>query len=105
MVGTGVLMLLASWSGWWIYRRQRWMASVLPRPLLWALTVMTFSGWLAMLAGWYVTEIGRQPFIVFGLLRTAEVASNVAPPMMAFTLARYLVVSTPLILHYLGLGQ
>jgi cytochrome d ubiquinol oxidase subunit I len=102
MVGTGMLMLLASWSGWWIYRRQRWMASVLPRPLLWALTVMTFSGWLAMLAGWYVTEIGRQPFIVFGLLRTAEVASNVAPPMIAFTLALYIIVYIALIVSYVG---
>ena len=70
--------------------------------LLWALTVMTFSGWLAMLAGWYVTEIGRQPFIVFGLLRTAEVASNVAPPMIAFTLALYIIVYIALIVSYVG---
>ncbi|MFL6661556.1 MAG: cytochrome ubiquinol oxidase subunit I, partial [Rhizobacter sp.] len=68
MVGVGVLMLLASWSGWWMYRRRGWAASALPRPLLWVLTAMTFSGWVATLAGWYVTEIGRQPFIVYGLL-------------------------------------
>ena len=37
---------------------------------------MTFSGWIATVAGWYVTEIGRQPFIVYGLLRTADVASQ-----------------------------
>ena len=37
---------------------------------------MTFSGWVATVAGWYVTEIGRQPFIVYGLLRTADVASK-----------------------------
>jgi cytochrome d ubiquinol oxidase subunit I len=41
---------------------------------------MAFSGWVATLAGWYVTEIGRQPFIVHGLLRTAEVASAVPAP-------------------------
>src|SRR5205814_6450870 len=64
MVGTGVLMLATSWTGWWLYRRRRWQARALPRALLWALTAMTFSGWLATLAGWYVTEIGRQPFIV-----------------------------------------
>jgi cytochrome d ubiquinol oxidase subunit I len=47
-----------------------------PRWLLWQLRLagMTFSGWVATLAGWYVTEIGRQPFLVHGVLRTAEVA-------------------------------
>ncbi|TMH29566.1 MAG: cytochrome ubiquinol oxidase subunit I, partial [Betaproteobacteria bacterium] len=100
MVGTGVLMLLASWIGWWMYRRRGWVASALPRPLLWSLTAMTFSGWLAMLAGWYVTEIGRQPFIVYGLLRTADVASNVAPPMIALTLALYVIIYLTLIVAY-----
>ena len=102
MVGTGVLMLLASWIGWWMYRRRGWVASALPRPLLWSLTAMTFSGWLAMLAGWYVTEIGRQPFIVYGLLRTADVASNVAPPMIALTLALYVIIYLTLIVAYVG---
>jgi len=102
MVGIGVLMLLASWFGWWRYRRERWVASALPRPLLWVLTAMTFSGWLAMLAGWYVTEIGRQPFIVYGLLRTADVASNVAPPMIALTLTLYVLLYLVLITAYIG---
>ena len=35
---------------------------------------MTFSGWVATLAGWIVTEIGRQPWLVYGILRTADVA-------------------------------
>ena len=39
---------------------------------------MTFSGWVATLAGWYVTEIGRQPWLVYGVLRTADAASDVA---------------------------
>ena len=39
---------------------------------------MTFSGWVATVAGWYVTEIGRQPFIVYGLIRTADVVSTVS---------------------------
>ena len=37
---------------------------------------MTFSGWVATVCGWYVTEIGRQPFIVHGLIRTADVVST-----------------------------
>jgi cytochrome d ubiquinol oxidase subunit I len=60
MVGMGVLMLLRAWwrrgSGGAAPRRRRW--------LLWMLAGMTFSGWVATLAGWYVTEIGRQPWLV-----------------------------------------
>jgi len=100
MVGTGVLMLATSWTGWWLYRRRRWQAGALPRPLLWVLTAMTFSGWLATLAGWYVTEIGRQPFIVHGLLRTADVASKVPSAMIASTLALYVMLYIALIVAY-----
>jgi cytochrome d ubiquinol oxidase subunit I len=48
---------------------------------------MTFSGWVATLAGWYVTEIGRQPFIVYGLLRTADVVASHGATIVAATLA------------------
>jgi cytochrome d ubiquinol oxidase subunit I len=102
MVGVGMLMLLTSWLGWWLYRRARWQATALPRPLLWVLTAMTFSGWVATVAGWYVTEIGRQPFIVFGLLRTADVASTVPSTMIALTLALYVTVYLGLIVAYIG---
>ncbi|HEX6708620.1 MAG TPA: cytochrome ubiquinol oxidase subunit I [Albitalea sp.] len=102
MVGTGVLMLLSSWAGWWIYRRRAWAPEALPRPLLWMLTAMTFSGWLATLAGWYVTEIGRQPFIVYGLLRTADVASKVPSGMIASTLALYVALYIALITAYVA---
>jgi len=63
---------------------------------------MTFSGWVATLAGWYVTEIGRQPYIVFGLLRTADVASAVPAPMIALTLAMYVALYLALILAYVA---
>ncbi|MBT9489038.1 MAG: cytochrome ubiquinol oxidase subunit I, partial [Rubrivivax sp.] len=71
-----------------------------PRPLLWTLTAMTFSGWVATVAGWYVTEIGRQPFIVYGLLRVADVASNVPGSMIAFTLAIYVTLYLALLVAY-----
>ena len=100
MVGTGVLMLLASWSGLWLFRRRGWVAERLPRAFLWVLALMSFSGWVATVAGWYVTEIGRQPFVVFGLIRTADVASNVPSPMIAFTLALYVTVYLALIAAY-----
>jgi cytochrome d ubiquinol oxidase subunit I len=102
MVGTGMAMLATSWFGWWLYRRRGWVASALPRPLLWVLTGMTFSGWIATVAGWYVTEIGRQPFIVYGLLKTSEVASNVPSSLIALSLALYVTVYLALIVAYIG---
>ncbi|RZT97842.1 cytochrome ubiquinol oxidase subunit I [Rivibacter subsaxonicus] len=102
MVGVGLLMLAASWAGLWLLRRRGWNGAALPRLVLWGLAAMTFSGWLATLAGWYVTEIGRQPFIVFGLVRTAEVASTVPGQMIALSLALYLTLYAALIVAYVA---
>jgi cytochrome d ubiquinol oxidase subunit I len=63
---------------------------------------MSFSGWVATLAGWYVTEIGRQPYIVYGLLTTAETASSVPSSYIALTLALYVTVYLALIVAYVG---
>src|SRR5690606_29572837 len=88
MVGIGLLMWVVSWIAAWGMRRDRE-----PRPwLLRALVAMTFSGWIALLAGWYVTEIGRQRFLVQDLLRTADAASDVAPSLIGTSLAMYLAV-------------
>lgn len=103
MVGTGVLMLAVSWAGWWIYRRAQWQATRLPKSLLWVLAGMTFSGWVATVAGWYVTEIGRQPYVVFGLLRTADVAATTVPSsMIGLSLAMYLTLYAALIVAYVA---
>ncbi len=102
MVGTGMLMLLFSWAGLWLYRRRAWVAERLPRPLLWGLAAMSFSGWVATVSGWYVTEVGRQPFMVFGLLRVDELASAVPAPMIALTLALYVTVYVALLVAYVG---
>jgi cytochrome d ubiquinol oxidase subunit I len=53
-------------------------------------------------AGWYVTEIGRQPFVVYGLLRTADVASRVPSSMIALTLALYVLVYVALVIAYVA---
>jgi cytochrome d ubiquinol oxidase subunit I len=106
MVGVGTLMLVVAWaSAWLLWRRRPETAadkSVLPRPALYVLAAMTFSGWLATLAGWYVTEIGRQPFVVYGHLRTADVATSLPSSMIASTLAAYLIVYGLLLITYVG---
>jgi cytochrome d ubiquinol oxidase subunit I len=102
MVGVGVLMLLTSWAGWWLLRRRGGAAERLPRPMLWTLTAMAFSGWVATLAGWYVTEIGRQPYVVYGFLRTADVVTTTPASHVAVTLVGYLVVYSALIVAYVA---
>ena len=98
MVGVGVLMLLVSWWAAWRFKRQ---AEPSPR-LAWALLAMTFSGWVATLAGWYVTEIGRQPYLVYGVLKTADAASNVPSSLIGLTLALYLALYIALIISYVS---
>ncbi len=100
MVGMGMLMLATSWVGWWLLRRAKWSPSAMPQPVLWLFAGMTFAGWVATVAGWYVTEIGRQPFIVYGLIRTADVASHVPSAMIGLTLALYVTLYLALIVAY-----
>ncbi|MEK8046917.1 cytochrome ubiquinol oxidase subunit I [Ideonella margarita] len=100
MVGTGMAMLMVSWAGLWLLRRAQWQPERLPRWSLQAVRWMTFSGWVATLAGWYVTEIGRQPFIVYGLLRTADVVSTTPAAHIAWTLTGYLLLYAGLIVAY-----
>jgi cytochrome d ubiquinol oxidase subunit I len=98
MVGTGIAMLVASWIAVWQWRRRGELA----RPLLRVLTVMTFSGWVATLAGWYVTEIGRQPWLVNGVLLTRDAASTVPAPLIGISLSMYLVLYLLLLSAYVS---
>ena len=103
MVGLGLLMLAVAWGAAFVlYRRRLQDPATLPRPLLRTLVGMTFSGWVATLAGWYVTEIGRQPYLVYGLFRTADAVAPHAPAMVAGTLAAYLSVYVLLLAAYVG---
>ncbi len=108
MVGVGSLMLAVAWFSMLMLWRSRGTQHAgqsvvsLPKPLLIVLSCMTFAGWVATLAGWYVTEIGRQPFIVYGLVRTSEVVAQTAPPLVAFTLAAYVIVYGLLLVTYAG---
>lgn len=96
MVGVGMLMWLVSWLGRWQMRQQQ-------TPRTWLLRVlvgMTFAGWVALLAGWYTTEIGRQPWLVQGILTAAQAASSVPAPSIALTLALYVSLYTVLLFAY-----
>jgi len=98
MVGTGMLMIaLGLLSAWFLWRR-----GALPWVLMWALVGMTFSGWVATLAGWYVTEIGRQPWLVHGVLTTAQAAGPVPASNIATTLAMYLTIYVLLLVAYVA---
>lgn len=99
MVGVGLLMLAVSWAGvWTLWRRQGEVPTWLAR----ALVAMTFSGWVATLAGWYTTEIGRQPWLVTGLLRTADAVTAVPGPMIGLSLAMYLTIYGVLLTAYIS---
>jgi cytochrome d ubiquinol oxidase subunit I len=101
MVGTGLLMLAVAWTAaWYVWRRPGFAGG--GRWVLRALVAMSFSGWVATLAGWYTTEIGRQPWLVSGVLKTAEAVADVPAPMVAGTLAMYLVVYLVLTAAYVG---
>ncbi len=98
MVGVGMLMLLVSWfAAWRIFKRKQ-LDALLAKLLI----GMTFSGWIALVAGWYVTEIGRQPWLVYGLLTTAQAASAVPAVNIAMTLMLYLTLYVALLIAYLA---
>ncbi len=103
MVGMGLLMLAVSWSS--VLQLAPWKKGP-PRSLkTWqarALVAMTFAGWVALIAGWYTTEIGRQPWLVFGVLTAADAASKVVAPKIALTLALYLTLYAALIVAYVS---
>jgi len=89
MVGMGLLMIgLGLFSLWLRWNRRLYENRWLQR---WAVA-MGPSGLIAVTAGWITTEAGRQPFTVYGLVRTAESASPIAAPGVAASLAAFAVV-------------
>ena len=102
MVGTGMAMLLLSWSASIMMLRKNRGVDGLPKFMLWALVGTSFSGWLATLAGWYTTEIGRQPWLVQGVMTTKEAVADVPAPMVLSTLLTYLTVYAVLLVAYIG---
>ncbi|MGB1197822.1 MAG: cytochrome ubiquinol oxidase subunit I [Thalassotalea sp.] len=98
MIAVGVLMLLTAWIGcyFFIYKKQ------FPAWLLKSTIAMTFSGWVATIAGWYVTEIGRQPYLVSGLLRTRDAVTTTPPENIAISLTIYALVYAFVLVAYIS---
>jgi len=97
MVGIGMGMIALAWFGLWATRGGR-SAS---RWLLWTFAGFTFSGWVAVIAGWLVTEIGRQPWLVTGILRTADAAGKVSGAQIGASLTGYVLTYTLMLLAYM----
>jgi cytochrome d ubiquinol oxidase subunit I len=98
MVGVGLLMLAVSWFTTY---ELKFKSSLSNRTAM-VLVAMTFAGWVALISGWYVTEIGRQPWLVHGVLTTAQAASQVPAGNIALSLAMYLTLYVALLSAYVS---
>jgi cytochrome d ubiquinol oxidase subunit I len=89
MVGIGMLMVAVGITAVVLAIRRRLFDS---RWFLRLLTLTLPIGFIAILAGWFTAEIGRQPYVVYGLLRTADAVSPVAAGDVALSLALFVLV-------------
>ena len=92
MVGMGLIMLAVSWFGNWL----RWRGKLdTTRWFLWVALLSFPTGFVAVLAGWFTAEVGRQPWVVYGLLRTKDaVTPSLATSDVVFSLLAYIAVYT-----------
>ncbi|MGZ3253213.1 MAG: cytochrome ubiquinol oxidase subunit I [Burkholderiaceae bacterium] len=89
MVGMGMLMIaLGFWSAWLRWRGTLWSS----RPFLRVALLMGPAGVIALLAGWYTTEIGRQPWTIYGLLRTSDAVSAHSATQLGVTLVLFILI-------------
>jgi cytochrome d ubiquinol oxidase subunit I len=97
MVGIGLVLIAIAWTGVWLAIRGRLYDTQ------WFSFVCAFSsplGFVAILSGWTVTEAGRQPWIVYGRLRTAEAVAPIPPEAVASSFALFVVVYLVLLLAF-----
>jgi len=89
MVGLGMLMILLAMTSVWLrYKKQLYQH----KPFLKFATAMGPAGLIAILAGWFTTEIGRQPWVVYGVLRTADAVTPHTASEVGLTLALFVVI-------------
>lgn len=88
MVGLGILMIgLGAWGGWLLWRTR---GPEYSRPFLWSAVVMGPAGFVAVIAGWIVAEVGRQPYVIYGILRTADAVSPVGAGQVTASLLAFM---------------
>jgi cytochrome d ubiquinol oxidase subunit I len=108
MVGCGLVMLALAWAGTWLAWRGRLEAR---RALLWTIFFSFPLGFIATLMGWFTAEVGRQPWVAYGLLRTADAAtpfltaSNVALTLAMFAAVYALIFAAGTVYIYRMLRQ
>ena len=100
MVGLGFLLLALGGVGLWLVRKRRLERS--PRFLRFA-TWMILAPFLANSVGWIFTEVGRQPWVVYGLLKTSNAVSVLAPGYVATSLVGFTAIYTLLAVIEIGL--
>ncbi|MDG9924231.1 MULTISPECIES: cytochrome ubiquinol oxidase subunit I [unclassified Pseudomonas] len=89
MVGLGLLMIFTGlWSLWLRWRDRLYQSKAFLRLTL----LMGPSGLIAILAGWFTTEIGRQPWVIYGLMRTRDAVSLHSATQMSISLVTFVVV-------------
>lgn len=98
MVGMGLLMIATASLGVFLI----WKKGELPPLFLKFLVAMTFSGWVGSVAGWYVSEMGRQPWLVTGILKSRDAVADLPPENVAVTLAAYLITYAILLVAYVA---
>ena len=98
MIATGFAMIAIAFLGGWLVLRRNQTPDWLLQGFVW----MTFSGWVATLAGWYVTEIGRQPWLVEGVLKTADAVTQTPAAQVGTSLAVYVTVYLFLLVSFIS---
>lgn len=104
MIGCGMLMMaLAAWGAWRTWRRRRGQGQALPDDRAFLLAVMFASplGFVAVEAGWTVTEVGRQPWIVHGIVRTADAVTPMPGLGVTFALFTALYIGLAIAVVFL----
>lgn len=90
MVGMGLIMLAVSWFGNWLRIRRQLETK---RWFLWCTFLSFPTGFIAVLTGWFTAEVGRQPWVVYGLLRTKDaVTPSLTTNVALFSLIAYVIV-------------
>ncbi|HET9679492.1 MAG TPA: cytochrome ubiquinol oxidase subunit I [Gammaproteobacteria bacterium] len=98
MVGIGLLMLFIAWYGMWLQWRKRLVNTQ------WFLRLCVIaipSGFIAVVAGWWVAEVGRQPWVIYGLMRTSEAVSSISSGQVLSSFLAFIGIYSVMFVAYI----